>query len=48
MLLSRPTVMGVMAPGKSTDERSVRMGMISGTSTSSTGSSQPVTMGITR
>ena len=48
MLLSRPTVMGVMAPGKSTDERSVRMGMISGTSTSSTGSSPPVTMGITR
>lgn len=48
MLLSRPTVMGVMAPGKSTELRSVRIGMISGTSTSSTTSSPPVTMGITR
>ena len=47
MLLSRPTVMGVMAPGKSTEERSVRMGMISGMSISSCGSSPPVTMGIT-
>ena len=48
MLLSRPTVIGVIAPGKSTDERSVRMGMISGTSTCSTVSSPPVTIGITR
>ena len=35
MLLSRPTVIGVIAPGKSTELRSVRIGMISGTSTSS-------------
>ncbi len=47
MLLSRPTVMGVMAPGKSTDERSVRMGSTSGMSASSIGSSSPVTIGMT-
>ena len=47
MLLSRPTVIGVIAPGKSTELRSVRIGMISGTSTSSATSSPPVTIGIT-
>ena len=47
MLLSRPTVMGVIDPGNSTELRKVRMGRISGTSTSSAISSPPVTIGIT-
>ena len=48
MLRERPTVTGVMAPGNSTELRSVSTGSISGTATSSTVSSSPVTMGMTR
>ncbi len=47
MLFSRPTVMGVMAPGKSTELRSERMGSDSGTFTFSTGSSPAVMIGTT-
>ena len=47
MLFSRPTVIGVIAPGKSTELRSVRMGNTSGMATSSIDSSSPlVTIGI--
>ncbi len=45
---SRPTVMGVMAPGNITELRRVSMGSVSGITTSeAVSSSSPVTMGIT-
>ena len=48
MLFSRPTVIGVIAPGKRTELRSVRIGRISGSCTSSTvSSSLPAMIGIT-
>jgi hypothetical protein len=47
MLFSRPTVIGVIAPGNSTELRKVNIGNISGTLTSSNTSSPPVTMGMT-
>ena len=46
MLFSRPTVIGVTAPGKRTELRSVKIGRISGRFTSSMVSSSPETMGI--
>ena len=47
MLFSRPTVMGVMAPGKSTELRNDNMGNDSGMATFSVTSSPPVMMGMT-
>ena len=46
MLFSRPTVIGVIAPGNRTELRRVSIGSMFGTLTSSSGSSSPDTIGI--
>ncbi len=47
MLFSRPTVMGVMAPGNITELRSVSMGITSGIAICSIASSPPEMIGMT-